>query len=44
MKQGQFLSYAASVYLGGWQHGLKHGYGVMDDIQAGESTHGNDHD
>uniref|UniRef100_A0A1B6BY78 VPS9 domain-containing protein n=1 Tax=Clastoptera arizonana TaxID=38151 RepID=A0A1B6BY78_9HEMI len=35
-KNGSFLASTASVYVGEWQNGLKHGYGVMDDIVTGE--------
>lgn len=34
-KSGSFMASAASVYVGEWVAGLKHGYGVMDDIVTG---------
>lgn len=36
LKQGQFLSTAASVYIGQWMNNLRHGYGVNDDVMSGE--------
>lgn len=34
-KQGHFMASVASVYIGEWAHGVKQGYGVMDDIVTG---------
>lgn len=41
LKRGHFLTSAAHVYVGQWENGQKHGYGVMDDVTAGQlvSTH-----
>ncbi|KAG1714534.1 Alsin [Nymphon striatum] len=36
LKKGQFLSTAASVYIGQWTDNCRHGYGVNDDVMAGE--------
>jgi hypothetical protein len=30
----------ASVYIGEWNNGLRHGYGVLDDIVSGEKYMG----
>ena len=34
------MGYGASVYVGEWEKGVRHGYGVMDDIMAGEKYMG----
>jgi len=39
-KEGKFMGYGASVYVGEWEKGVRHGYGVMDDIMAGEKYMG----
>lgn len=41
LRQGNFLANAASFYIGDWVSGAKCGYGVMDDIVAGEKYIGN---
>ena len=38
LKRGHFLTSAAHVYVGQWDSGQKHGYGVMDDILAGNQS------
>lgn len=40
-KQGDFTSSTATIYTGEWVVGVKHGYGVMDDIGKGEKYLGN---
>ena len=40
LKQGKFMGSGASVYIGEWSTGLKHGYGVLDDIVSGEKFMG----
>nr|XP_033325881.1 alsin isoform X1 [Megalopta genalis]XP_033325882.1 alsin isoform X1 [Megalopta genalis] len=35
-KEGYFTTCVASVYIGEWEAGVKQGYGIMDDIVAGE--------
>ncbi|XP_076245816.1 amyotrophic lateral sclerosis 2 isoform X2 [Calliopsis andreniformis] len=35
-KEGHFMASVASVYIGEWAAGVKHGYGIMDDIMTGE--------
>ena len=40
MKQGRFMNSEASVYIGEWSLALKSGYGVLDDIKAGEKYMG----
>ena len=39
-KQGKFMGSGASVYNGEWSGGLRHGYGVSDDIISGEKYMG----
>ncbi|XP_031843534.1 amyotrophic lateral sclerosis 2 [Nomia melanderi] len=34
--EGYFMTSVASVYIGEWVAGVKQGYGIMDDIIAGE--------
>lgn len=41
LKQGKFMSSAAFIYIGDFVNGNKNGYGVMDDIAAGEKYLGN---
>lgn len=41
LKQGKFMSSAAFIYIGDFVNGSKNGYGVMDDIVAGEKYLGN---
>ncbi|XP_042207707.1 alsin-like isoform X2 [Homarus americanus] len=36
LKKGRFSSQAASIYTGEWSNGVKHGYGVLDEIVKGE--------
>ena len=36
MKQGRLMDSGASWYIGEWNQGLKSGYGVYNDILAGE--------
>ncbi|XP_068620925.1 alsin [Battus philenor] len=40
-KQGDFKSSNATIYTGEWVSGVRHGYGVMDDIGKGEKYLGN---
>ena len=40
LKQGRFMGSGASVYVGEWVNGLRNGYGVLDDIIAGEKYMG----
>ena len=35
LKKGRFSSQAASIYTGEWSSGVKHGYGVLDEIAKG---------
>ncbi|CAK9829874.1 ALS2 [Anthophora retusa] len=35
-KEGHFMASVASIYIGEWASGVKQGYGIMDDIMAGE--------
>uniref|UniRef100_T1J5J3 Pleckstrin homology domain-containing family A member 8 n=1 Tax=Strigamia maritima TaxID=126957 RepID=T1J5J3_STRMM len=39
-KKGQFMTSAASMYIGEWAFGHKNGYGVMDEIITGEKYMG----
>ena len=39
-KEGKFMGRGASVYIGEWEKGLRHGYGVLDDIMTGEKYMG----
>lgn len=36
LKKGHISSQAASIYTGEWSNGVKHGYGVLDEIAKGE--------
>ncbi|XP_063871928.1 alsin-like isoform X4 [Scylla paramamosain] len=40
LKKGRFSSQAASIYTGEWSSGVKHGYGVLDEIAKGEKYMG----
>ncbi|XP_046961989.1 alsin [Vanessa cardui] len=40
-KQGDFTTSTATIYTGEWVVGVRHGYGVMDDIGKGEKYLGN---
>lgn len=40
MKQGRFMGSGAFVYIGEWVNGYKNGYGVSDEIIAGEKFMG----
>jgi amyotrophic lateral sclerosis 2 protein len=40
LKQGKFMGSGASVYVGEWSLGFRNGYGVLDDIVAGEKYMG----
>jgi len=40
MKEGTFMNRGASVYTGEWERGIRHGYGVLDDITTGEKYMG----
>lgn len=35
LKKGHISSQAASIYTGEWINGVKHGYGVLDEIAKG---------
>ncbi|KAG8034358.1 hypothetical protein G9C98_007434 [Cotesia typhae] len=39
-KEGHFMASVATVYVGEWMHGVKNGYGVMDNILSGEKYFG----
>jgi len=39
-KEGKFMGLGASVYIGEWEKGARHGYGAMDDIMSGEKYMG----
>lgn len=41
LRKGNFNTSTASIYIGEWLCGSKSGYGVMDDIMAGEKYLGN---
>lgn len=41
LRKGSFNTSTASIYIGEWILGTKCGYGVMDDIMAGEKYLGN---
>lgn len=41
LRKGSFKTSAASIYIGEWIASSKSGYGVMDDITAGEKYLGN---
>lgn len=41
LRKGNFNTSTASIYIGEWHSGGKSGYGVMDDIMAGEKYLGN---
>lgn len=36
-KEGHFMASVATVYVGEWMHGVKNGYGVMDNILSGKN-------
>ncbi|XP_050362138.1 alsin [Nymphalis io] len=40
-RQGDFTTSTATIYTGEWVVGVRHGYGVMDDIGKGEKYLGN---
>lgn len=37
LKKGRFSSQAACIYTGEWSNGVKHGYGVLDEIAKGHT-------